>query len=197
MLIALTGPAGCGKDTVCQMISERIPVVRIGFADALKKSAAALLDVSVEDVEILKRLASPCVGIMPHKMMTMRKFLQRYGTESHRDIFGQDFWVNLALTGDDLAYNSTSKAIVVTDLRFENEAFHIKQLHGVIIHINRPSGHEGYVVEGAGHLSEKGVPAGLIDFVLDNDCSLEALRECVHRTLAKITMLYDHRHLGL
>ena len=29
--------------------------------------------------------------------MTFREFLQRYGTEAHRDVFGKDFWLEYTL----------------------------------------------------------------------------------------------------
>jgi hypothetical protein len=65
---------------------------------------------------------------------TFRQFLQRYGTESHRDVFGEDFWVDQTLPTD--GYYPGRK-IVVTDVRFDNEYNRIKELNGVVVRVYR------------------------------------------------------------
>ena len=104
-MIGLHGRMGSGKDTVLERLQVLQPgrFERVSFADPLKRSAAALLGVSVEKLEEWKRdeEALLCFGNAENfdaGCMTVRKYLQRYGTEAHRDIFGSDFWVNIGIS---------------------------------------------------------------------------------------------------
>ena len=108
MLIALHGKLQSGKDTTFERIQKFVPdAERISFADPLKDSVAALLEISREEIELMKLTDDWAVKVyIPSERfpntnivnsMSMRQFLQRYGTESHRDIFGDDFWVKQAL----------------------------------------------------------------------------------------------------
>jgi hypothetical protein len=117
-----------------------IPVERRSFAAKLKASAAALLGLSLEEMERMKRddhmpavsLHDPerSISGMGYRNFTMREFLQRYGTEAHREIFGEDFWVTQTLPEYDPAY--TEKLVVITDCRFPNEAERILDLGGEV-----------------------------------------------------------------
>jgi hypothetical protein len=114
-----------------------------------------------------------------------RGFLQLYGTESHRDIFGDSFWIGHLLptdkkhlyakwyTVDEVGNYSLTQLMMVTDVRFPNEAERVKELDGFVIKIRRPEIGDG---EEDSHVSEKPLPAHLIDEVIVNDSSLEDLR---------------------
>ena len=124
VLIGLHGRLGAGKDTAFEGIhkwaSERgVRAARRGFADALKLSFARLfipdcgLDEAVNWCNTLKghesasRLAMSWGVFSEHgtdttieHSITGRQALQRYGTEGHRDVFGEDFWVDALLPTD-------------------------------------------------------------------------------------------------
>ena len=124
VLIGLHGRLGAGKDTAFEGIhkwaSERgVRAARRGFADALKLSFARLfipdcgLDEAVNWCNTLKghesasRLAMSWGVFSEHgtdttieHSITGRQALQRYGTEGHRDVFGEDFWVDALLPVD-------------------------------------------------------------------------------------------------
>lgn len=178
--IGLHGVAGSGKDTVFERLQALggSDFVRMSVADPLKVSVAALFDVSLDRLEELKRdprsfvklggtgepsRATPGAHLARHdRILSVREFLQRYGTESHRDVFGQDFWVDI---WERQARATPANQIVVnTSVRFENEADRI---------INKLLG-EVWLIEGpqdanaAGHASEQRLPDHLITRVIDN-----------------------------
>ena len=137
MLIGLTGRAQAGKDTVYERalaIWGAGIVERRSFADKLYESAAAALGVRPADLRDWKTnpAANVYVGGL-HTVWnseTVREYLQRYGTEAHRDIFGEDFWVQqLDLTGH------SNRLVFVTDVRFDNEAAAIRRAGGKIIEV--------------------------------------------------------------
>lgn len=191
MIIGLHGRMRAGKDTVCQMLREiDIGVERIAFADKLKRSAAAVLGITVEHLEKLKTTEgftfTPFVnrptyddewdeimeGVSP---FSIRTFLQRYGTEAHRDIFGSDFWIREALPDLDPGH-----FVVVTDVRFPNEIDAIHDRAGVVVHVRRV----GTDITTDSHPSEQKIPESKIDYTLDNDESLDDLRN-------QVALLYE------
>lgn len=147
MIIGLCGQKGSGKDTVGAYLIKTHGFERKAFADPLKQSIAKLFNISFAEVDKLKNDLTIGVGIgtqdsqnnlVPHsvgKHMTFREFIQRYGTESHRDVFGLSFWVDQTLP---ISGYYAGKKIVVTDVRFENEVSRIHTLQGVVIKIERP-----------------------------------------------------------
>lgn len=157
IILAFTGKLGSGKSTAAKYMVDEHGYEHFSFARALKKSFAALFGITVEEIEEWKN--DPACTIMltrPNGMrssMTLREGLQRYGTESHRDIFGSNFWVDFAMQ------NLPDKA-VCDDCRFPNEAAAIRCWGGKIIEIRRDS-----VGDTGSHASEVGIgsdPDGVI-----------------------------------
>lgn len=164
MLIGLTGRAQAGKDTVYErarhLYGDRVQ--RRSFADLLYKSAAATLDVSEERLRDWKSNPHVTVeirlgGVVQLRQMSVRQYLQRYGTEAHRNLFGADFWV------DHLDLSHDPDAIVfVTDVRFDNEAQAIIDAGGCIVQVIGPETADD------AHRSEAGVDPDLVLGTLDN-----------------------------
>jgi hypothetical protein len=149
-------------------------VTRIAFADPLKNSAAALLKVSREELEWMKVSEIPTVTVrVPLSgnpddyrfrtvSLTGREYLQLYGTEAHRDIFGDSFWVDQAMEQANRGGNRS--LFVITDCRFPNEAQAVKQRgDGYVVHVVGPEGKAA-----GGHSSEQVLDDDLIDFEIDN-----------------------------
>ena len=167
MLIGLVGKAGSGKDTVFKrslVIAKKIGIPnpeRVAFADKLKESAAAALGLSEDAVNYYKGDSGTGHITILGKPMSMRRFLQLYGTESHRDVFGDNFWVNAALP---LGFDHAHKIVFVTDIRFENEAERIRLLGGKIVQVTGPE--DLLQANAAGHVSESGIAD--VDYEIDN-----------------------------
>ena len=196
-LLGLHGPKGVGKDTACGFVSEwastrGISVSRRGFADALKLSFARLFipDIAPEEAvawcDELKQDSTLSVAwqrvddaytetTITHRI-SGRQALQRFGTEGHRNVFGDDFWIDALLpVRDDWIKNfrpmlgPEPDIAVVTDVRFPNEAERIKELGGLIWRL------EGRTTSPDIHLSEMPLPPGYIDRTIVNDDSLAEL----------------------
>lgn len=183
-IIGIHGRAGAGKDTVLERIQALAPgrFERVSFADPLKRSAAALFGITVDDLELAKRDKNSAVkfghynyrdidygtetfcAVGSHGRMDVRTFLQRYGTEAHRDIFGDNFWVEVGMrTAQQIRAQSDLKRIVMfTDVRFENEALAILDSAGEIWAINGP------VSDTGDHASENPLPVPMVDRFIDN-----------------------------
>jgi len=143
MILGLSGAKGSGKDTVAAYLVKNHQFERKAFADPLKKSIAALFDIPFAEIDKLKNNVDVKVSVesvVGHRLMgvhdmTFRTFLQRYGTESHRDVFGEDFWLDYTLP---VQGYYPGRAIVVTDVRFKNEADRVKECGGTNVMITRP-----------------------------------------------------------
>lgn len=150
ILIGITGRAGSGKDTVAEHLREAYGFEPMAFADPLKEAASAMFNVPLwyfHDRD-LKEV------ILPEWEMSPRHMAQRLGTEAVRGTFGQDFWIKRWIQ----EYHTipTGIDIVVTDVRFNNEAQAIRDMGGLVLHISRP-GEVALDSSAAVHASEAGV----------------------------------------
>lgn len=212
-LIGLNGYMRSGKDTTAGFIKEWATDYSFGysqdaFARRLKESAAAAVGIhgdevsaegAVEFCELLKQ-----EGTVIHVVneegtgysITGREYLQYYGTEAHRQVFHNDFWVDAVLpkgfdnTGVNPAWHENfashgkvCEICVVTDCRFPNEAQRIKELKGYVWEIDR-EGHGGGT-----HASEQPLPRNLVDLTIHNNGSLSDLRDKVSDALESLTGL--------
>lgn len=89
-----------------------------------------------------------------------RKAYQLIGTEVFQEVFGKNFWVDLAPTDN----------YIITDVRFEHEAQFIKDNGGTLISVSRPG-----VLEDE-HSSEQGFKTAA-DYHINNYLGLVHLRE--------------------
>lgn len=184
-MVGLNGFKSSGKDTVGAYLVEEHGFVRYSFADLLKESAAALFNITPEEWDEYKNDESVEVvlrrGQKHIDRQTARSFLQRYGTEAHRDVFGGSFWIDAVMEQINIAYGGFKVVrgkrvpargfnIVFTDARFENELRAIRSHGGKNIRILRPG------LDGEDqHVSEAAAPDELIDIELVNDGSIEDL----------------------
>lgn len=197
MLIGLTGRAQAGKDTVyarcLELYSPRLIVERRSFADILYKSAAATLDVSEECLRDWK--SNPYVtveirigGVVRLMQMSVRQYLQRYGTEAHRNLFGADFWVDaLDLT------NHANRVVFVTDVRFDNEARAIIDAGGIVVEVLGPEAPTD------DHPSEAGVDPNLLAGTIDNtlrDDGFAGLDHSINLVVDRALKAWRVTHVG-
>ena len=90
-LVGLTGLAGCGKDTLAEMVSNK-GWVRVAYADALKDMCIDYLGLSKEDVYTQEGK----VKYNEFWGMTNREILQKVGTDAMRTGFHSDVWIKIA-----------------------------------------------------------------------------------------------------
>lgn len=167
MLLGINGRLGAGKDTAAgrirAIVRRDVAVETYAFARPLKVSAAAVFGLSLEELEGLKLNEGYTIQVVtPERvvMLTGRQYLERYGTEAHRNVFGQGFWLNQGLP---LGYDHTEGITLFTDCRFPNEAQRVRDCGGYIVEIVGTGPREGN-----GHPSDRPLPQDLIDFAVDN-----------------------------
>jgi hypothetical protein len=205
VILAFNGAKRSGKGTAAQLTADLLTErayatsVQVGFADKLKLAAARalgysnsqehcirLMDVAKEQWAIdIYNVEDRGRGGRGYKTITGRQYLQWFGTEVGRELFGEDFWIDQVLPST-ARYDEEDKSdrydelvqamypdvdhVLITDCRFPNEALRVKALNGLIIHIVRPG------FEGDGHTSETPLPDNLVDVTIPNDGSIEQLR---------------------
>lgn len=182
MIVGFCGKIGAGKDTAGAYLVDRWGFKRISFADKLKDSAAACFGIKPKDWEELKNAPDARITITRDlgptnreaytvASVSCREFLQFYGTEAHRKVFGDNFWVEQAIKEiPDWSFAHGQKNYVFTDVRFSNEAEAIHELGGRVLQIYKDGGSTKDV-----HSSEVGLPEDLIDGKIANIGSLDQL----------------------
>ena len=176
MLIGLTGKKRSGKDTVYQIInsiSSNDPdmiVKRIAFADKVKEAASIILNISPAYLELHKDNSNLVIKLERGDLwldLSLRNIIQRIGTEVGRDLFGENFWIDQVLPLD---FDHSNQLVIVTDVRFENEAQRVIDLGGVIWEVQRPD--NNYKDD---HSSEAGISKEYINHIIVNRNSLQNL----------------------
>jgi len=66
--------------------------------------------------------------------MTIGQMLQKIGTDTLRNHFNENVWVNALLS----ELNKNPGNYIITDCRFKNEAQAVKDAGGFLIRVNRP-----------------------------------------------------------
>jgi hypothetical protein len=147
-IIGLTGRAQAGKDSTGTILVGEYGYTRYAFADALKSMAAVLnpiiyFDPNDDGTVRLKQMVREEGMDAAKSHPEVRRFLQVLGTEAVRDHLGEDAWVEalkFQMTKDGnmdrqgVAYGAK---VVITDVRFPNEAAWVKRAGGELWHIRR------------------------------------------------------------
>lgn len=180
IIIGLTGQKGAGKDTVAAYLIKTHGFERKAFADPLKRSVAAMFGIPFHSIdswknnEFISVKILNCDGIMAS--LTFREFLQRFGTEAHRDVFGENFWLDYTLPMDG---HYVGRKLAITDARFANEAKRVRAVGGHIVEVKRPG-----LSEQDQHRSEDGLPEELIDAHILNEGAVDQLYEQIETILS-------------
>jgi hypothetical protein len=185
-IIGIHGPSRSGKDTICDILIDRFPLIRFerqGFADALKISAAKAIGLEGDDKELIakmNRIKESGQVKSPFGMISGRKFLQLYGTEAHRNMFGDGFWLDqviaqphnprLRLNGN----HRTGDVLLIPDVRYQNEVERIVEARGRLWRVIRNNTNQHLT----GHASEGALEA-VWDRSIDNNESIEDLENQV------------------
>jgi hypothetical protein len=168
MLIGVCGAAGSGKDTVADILGFE----RVAFADPLYEMVSIVTGLTPDEMRDreTKEATIDWLGHSP------RQLLQTLGTEWGRDTISQTIWVDAAMRRVRRLLDE-GRDVVVTDVRFDNEAAAIKAAGGQVWQIVRGEG----CVRGVSmrHASEAGVAATLVDRVIGNWSTIEKLRQTV------------------
>ena len=182
-LIGIHGKAGAGKDTLAKGLRVIHGYARMAFADPLRHAASATFGVPLEYF-----IDPDLKGItVPYWQMSPREMMQRMGTEAVRNTFGQDVWVRRWY--QDYAHLPDGANVVVTDVREESEALRIRELGGVVVHLQRDGA--GLTGTAGQHSSEAGIQFQEGDYRYYNNETVEKLWASLPFLLESIPNLKD------
>lgn len=156
-LIGLTGPAGSGKDATADVLVKGHGFKKMAFADALRAEVCAafsvpldyLTDREAKEIPIRALALAQCyddkfidavekaVGGLDHLApRSPRQIMQWWGTEYRRSQ-SESYWIDRAIKrmGSLLIRR---QSVVVTDVRFANEAEALRSMGGAIWQVQRP-----------------------------------------------------------
>lgn len=176
MIIGLSGYARSGKDTVAQVLISEFGFTRLAFADKIREFLL-LINPIISDGHRLGEVVEDYGWDVAKSRPEVRRLLQETGVAA-RELFGPDFWVESAFNSAD-----PNEKIVVTDVRFLNEADYIKEIGGHVWRVNRDS-----VGAVNGHISEHDLDNYEFDLVVQNNSSLDDLSRSIRNNLVSYSV---------
>jgi hypothetical protein len=196
MIIGLVGFIGAGKGTVRDILVREHGYHGFAFADALKDAVATiftwprgLLEGDSNASRAFRERVDPWWS---HKLgyeVTPRLILQKMGTEACRYGIADNIWI-AALEKRIHGYED----VVISDCRFPNELDFVRSAGGVIVRVKRgeePSLEEQMKM----HISETAWNSVVPDYVIDNDGTLQELKDKIKLVLTvedKPTTIFHH-----
>lgn len=150
-IIGLTGFAQSGKDTAAGFLVER-GWTRLAFADILRQSLYNLNPIVIPGddgdgmaVGSTHRRVQHLVDsygwdVIKVQVPEVRELLQRMGTEVGRQLYGENFWVDMAMKRVRASLRSNEPIhdkFVITDVRFPNECDAVHNAGGLLFRIDR------------------------------------------------------------
>ena len=132
MIIGLSGYARSGKDTVAKYLVENHGFVRVAFADTLRNILSELNPILEDGHRLNEAVKMYGWDITKSKYDEVRRLLQVLGVAG-RELIAEDVWIGAALKTP-----TNGAPVVISDVRFKNEADVIKKLGGSIWRVVRP-----------------------------------------------------------
>ena len=154
MLIGISGKAGAGKDTLGKYLCDEYRCLHYYFAKPLKEGAKVMFALTDDQIANKEVPIEPW-GISP------RKIWQLLGTEVGRGI-DPAIWIKNA---EMFIKSVPGRTVVITDVRFDNEATFIRNRGGAVINIIR----DKEDIYESRHSSEGGLSEDNIDLTIKNN----------------------------
>ena len=184
MIIAMCGRAGSGKDTSARIIQELLEENHLvgktlAFAGPLKRVCQEIVG------SAFSIPPEHFVGSQDEKNSSLedyglpdwsgRKILQFIGTEGFRTIH-PEVWPRLCIANAKQLLHAGAHGVIITDCRFLSEEQMVHDAGGVVIRTHRSKVEDDF--QGIqGHQSELEIAKLKTDFELDNNGTLEELRD--------------------
>ncbi len=191
MIVGISGPINSGKDTVAEILCDEYNFLRVAFADSLKDFCLKMFP----DILNEETLWGPSEKRTPE----CRRLLQQLGTDVARQ-FDPNVWVKHTMNRISLLqtqgldalgrHNPTrpDRSVVVSDVRFPNEAEGIRAQGGFLLSITRPDNYNLVNTEQTArtHESETSIfeiPSELFSARIVNNKTLEDLKTQTRKVL--------------
>lgn len=163
-IIGLTGPMGCGKDTVAQLLTTYARFKQLAFAEPLRQQLCDAFNVDywIFVDRKLKEQATPALALercgdmaffgvmLKHKPVDVdhydyinaprspRQLMRWWGSQYRRDTVSPDYWTRILKARVYAQQEGGQWRHVISDVRFELEAKAIRAMGGQIWQVKRP-----------------------------------------------------------
>jgi hypothetical protein len=178
MIIGLSGYAQSGKDSTAELLCLNYGYTRLAFADPMRQ-ALMIINPKLDSITHVSDFVEDYGWDVAKRNPEIRRLLQVLGTDFGRKMLGDDVWIKIALSNI-----KTEDKVVISDVRFPNEADAIRNLGGIVWRINRRN-HSAV----NGHASEHAMNNYMFNHVIYNDGTLEDLAD-------EVFMLAKHLNLS-
>lgn len=175
-VVGIIGKKRVGKDTFAGLLVIGHGFTRLSFADRLKEAALAadpIVGYGALGPITLRTLVLDVGWEKAKERGEVRGLLQRFG--SGLRAFDPEVWIR-PVQADIIARVTP---VVITDVRFANEAAMIRRMGGRLVRIERPS-----VDDGDTHASETALPEVEADVLIQNGSTIDDLVTKVPAVLA-------------
>jgi len=143
-ILGISGHLGSGKDLFAEMLAmiSKVPVERHAFADKVRDVTELITGQKMKKIhEAGKPFYNPIYNYtqedkniyLPMWNKTIGQCLQLIGTDVFRNNFDEDTWVKTLFSTVGKDCIERGNLLVVTDLRFPNEASAILERGGIVI----------------------------------------------------------------
>lgn len=174
--IGITGLARSGKDSIGAYLQTAHGFERYAFAGPIKAGIRVMFGLDGRHTDgLLKEIPTARL-----KGKSPRQVMQTLGTEWGRQHVAPTIWTDLGLEKW-RGMRDEGRSLVITDVRFENEAHEIRRGGGVVLHVVRPN-----AANVAAHSSEAGVEFKQGDFAVCNSGTLAELFQQVEGVLEHV-----------
>lgn len=161
-IIGIAGKARTGKDTIASCLVNWHGYRSMAFAEPITKF---IIDAFAPEHWYLQNKEEAIPGID----LSYREIAQRMGTDFFRNQIDKDIWVKALQRRMDRQTIHEAR-VVITDVRFENEAKWIRDHGGFIIHVDRQDAPPART-----HSSEDGIAVAEGDYIIDNNGTIDTL----------------------
>lgn len=180
IIIGITGRIGAGKDTAADYLVKKHGFIKLSFAAPIKRMINVMLglpsyDLSNWNDREWRNREIPGIGRTP------RYLAQTLGTEWGRDRVNPDLWIELTFKRIKLFQN-----VVISDVRFFNEAKWIHNLGGEIFEITRPTIGQNLSLSVEKHVSESGIYPAMPNVTYHNDRTIEDMCKFLDKVLFRM-----------
>lgn len=174
-IIGLTGRKRAGKDSAAQIINQitNYESFNLSFAGPLKKAVSEVFGIQITDQN--KEIALPLWNATP------RQLLQNVGDQLktlYQDIFIRS--MESRIHNINQFPSPKDNLIIITDVRFNNEAEYVLSKGGVIIEINAD---QRLGKRNDNHCSEDGIDQKYVDYVIYNNDDTKEFKQEIERLL--------------